>query len=247
MPRRRNKKNGKIDILIPTLDEKKIRPKLMKVLRHASWVNDVIIETSKPLSRARVNGIKKCKTEWIAMFDDDVEIPENWFEKLWILALQKGVVAVSSPYLTINYDYVIMDFISRRFRSLDKRFTPTIGNVLFKRSAMIGYNPPPLFFCEDELFYRYIVKRGKWVHSKFIGAKHFYKEKDSLLSGVAQRILKFEPFYKMLMRVTTRFFTAVLASFYTHSLKTIYHFWRINVRILTGWIMGKRRALKKES
>jgi glycosyltransferase involved in cell wall biosynthesis len=231
----------KIDILIPTLNEEKIRPKLMAVLRSAPWVNNIILETSKPLSRARIAGIKKCKTDWIGMFDDDVEIPENWFDVLSTFTQQKDVVAVSSPFFDVNFDYAVMEFLSHRFRNLNKRSTPFICNVLLKKSAVIGYDPPPVFFCEDELFYRHVNKKGRWVHSSIIGVKHFYTEKDSLLSGAAQRILKFEPFYKVLIRVIARFFFAILAPLYTHSLRTTRHFWKINVRTLTGWIMARKQ------
>ncbi|MEM1724002.1 MAG: glycosyltransferase family A protein [Candidatus Jordarchaeales archaeon] len=92
----------KVDVLIPTRNPSRVNPRLLEVLASAPWVNNVVFETSRPLSVARKIGAMKCKTEWIAMFDDDVVIPPNWFEVVSKFARQPNVVAVSTVRVDDN-------------------------------------------------------------------------------------------------------------------------------------------------
>jgi glycosyltransferase involved in cell wall biosynthesis len=229
----------KVDVVICTLDPKQVRPKLMNVLEHAEWVNSIILETSKPLGPARLIAINKCTTEFVAMFDDDVEIPESWFDKVYAL-FDDSVVAVSSPDLSDDPTHHAFQLISDRILKLSKRDTPYVDNTLFRKSAWEGYDPPLAFYCEDEILYEFIKTKGKWLHTPPIGVKHYSIEKDPIYHGASYRIYKFEPFLVMMRRELVRFALAVfIALFYTHTWKTVYLLWRANVRIMAGFIMGE--------
>lgn len=231
---------GKVDVIIPAKDRHNIRLGLAKVLAAAPWVNNIIVETSAPLATARIAGAKRCTTEWVAMFDDDVEIPGDWFEKVSAeITDGDGVVAVSSPDMSAIPDYYCMQLLTDRLIGLKGRDTPFIDNVLFKKSALEGYAPPLAFYCEDEFFYEHVKKKGRWLHTGPIGVVHYYREKDALYGGASQRIYKLEPAYIILRRTLVRFILPIFAAlFYTHTPKTICRFWRINVRIIAGWLMG---------
>ncbi len=163
----------KVDVVIPTRDVSRIRPNLLKVLREVSWVQNIIIETSAPLSMARKNGALKCRTDWICFFDDDVEIDDGWFNAA-VSKLGSGVVAVSGAYdernkhvgALMKYIYTLYDPASIA--------SANICNTLILRSALTGYDPPPVFAGEDNLLYRYVLTLGKWVHFYPAHATHRY-------------------------------------------------------------------------
>jgi glycosyltransferase involved in cell wall biosynthesis len=228
----------KVDVVIPTLAASRVRPRLIKVLESASWVNNIIYETSKPLARARIVGASKCTTKWVAMFDDDVEIPLDWFDKV-SGAIAPGVVAVSTPDLNADPDFLAVQLIADRLLKLERRDTPFIDNTLFLKSTLEGYDPPHAFYCEDELFYEHVKSKGRWVHTPPVGVRHFYAEKDALFSGASQRVYKFELGTVMIRRALVRFVLPIFAAiFYTRSLRTVYRLWRINIRNAAGWLMG---------
>jgi len=229
---------GKVDVVICTKDVHQIRQKLLDILNNAGWVNTIIIETSKPLAIARIRATEKCVTKWIAMFDDDVEIPEDWFDKVSSV-ITSGILAVSTPDLSLIPDYLAMQLLADKILKLSERDTPFIDNVLFRKDALEGYSPASAFYCEDEFFYEHVKTKGKWIHLAPIGVRHFYIEKDALYSGASQRIYKFEPIYVLLRRTLVRFFLApFLTVFYTHTVRTVWRWWRINVRIMAGWLIA---------
>lgn len=226
----------KVDVIIPTKDPSKIRPKLLEVLKKADWVNNIIIETSKPLSLARVNGAKKCTTDWIAMFDDDVEIPNNWFtvvEKF----ITDDVVAISTPSLDFNNIHILSyKKVTHQIKPLEKRDTPFIDNTLIKKSVMLTYNPPPIFYSEDELLYRHAKKFGRWIHPEHCGVKHFVTIKDTLRAGETIKQLDFYPIKRFIFGRIAYFILPFFALAYSKSFKTVIFFYRININLISGYL-----------
>jgi glycosyltransferase involved in cell wall biosynthesis len=228
----------RVDVLIPTRDPNKIRPKLLEVIKKASWVNNIIIETSRPLSKARVNGARKCSTEWIAMFDDDVEIPENWFD-IVSKYIKPGVVAISTPSIDVNNIHMLAyKKVSDKIKPLHLRDTPFIDNTLIRRDILLEYNPPPIFYGEDELLYRFAKKKGLWIHPPYCGVKHFLVVKDHVEAASTMWQLGFYPLYRFLRGRLAYFIIPILAVGYSHTLKTITFFWKINIKIIAGSIKG---------
>lgn len=230
---------SKVDVLIPTKDPSKIRPKLLEVLRGSDWVNKIILETSKPLSIARLIGAKKCSTSWIAMFDDDVEIPSHWFDcvKRYV---EPGVVAVSTPsYDANNIHFYAYKSIADKIKPLYTRDTPFIDNTLICREVFFTYEPLPTFYCEDELLYRHAKRYGKWIHPPFCGVKHYYIQKDIVQGSAIMEQLHFYPTWRFVRGRLSYFIIPLLAVAYSRTLRTISFFWKLNVKILAGFLKAK--------
>jgi glycosyltransferase involved in cell wall biosynthesis len=226
----------KIDVVICTLDEKQIRPKLLEVLNDAPWVSCIVIEISRPLSLARKNGAKICSTEWIAMFDDDIEIPENWFDGM-ISAMADGVVAISSPHESVNphmraYESLVNQHM-KRAETLD---TPFINNTLIRRDVLANYSPPPCFYCEDELLYRYVKAHGQWVHTQPLGVKHYPTQKNDQARGYYWRRYRLGPSSLFFRRRLTMPIIALMAVAYSRSLGTLAFYLRLNKDAVVGWL-----------
>jgi len=228
----------RVDVLIPTKDPSKVRPKLLETLRKAKWVNDIIFETSKPLSTARVIGAKKCTTEWIAMFDDDVEIPECWFDVVSSY-VSTGVLAVSTPYFDDNVHLKSYQKLVDYIKPLHTRDTPFICNTLIKREILLNYNPPPTFYSEDELLYRHVKKYGKWVHPPNCGVKHYYVQKDLVKAAAIAEQLHFYPLFRFVRGRLAYFIISVLAIGYSHTWRTIPFFYKNNVKLIAGLLKTK--------
>jgi glycosyltransferase involved in cell wall biosynthesis len=226
----------KVDVLIPTKDPSKIRPRLLCTLKKATWVNNIVLETSKPLSKARVIGARKCSTEWIAMFDADVEIPENWFDVV-SKYIKPGVVAVSTPSIDVNNIHVMAyKMVTDKIKPLNTRDTPFIDNTLIRRDVLLKYDPPPVFYGEDDLLYRFVKKRGVWVHPPHCGVKHFLVTKDYVEAGSTMWQLGFYPLTRFVRSRLAYFIIPVLAVGYSHTFSTITFFWKINIKLIAGYI-----------
>jgi len=229
----------KVDVLIPTRDPSKIRPKLLKTLKDVTWVNNIVLETSKPLSTARVIGARKCTTEWIAMFDDDVEIPENWFSVV-SKYIKPSVVAISTPSIDINNIHMMAyKMVTDKIKALHTRDTPFIDNTLIRRDILLQYNPPPIFYGEDELLYRFAKKRGTWVHPPHCGVKHFLVLKNHLEASSVMWQLGFYPLFRFVRGRLAYFVIPVLAIGYSHTYKTIPFFWKMNIKIIAGALKAR--------
>lgn len=225
----------KVDVVIPTRNQSRIRPALMKTLKSADWVNNIIIETSKPLSIARVQGAKKCSTEWIAMFDDDVEIPENWFSVV-SLKIKPGVLAISTPYEDMDLHMKAYQKVATKLRVKGNVRTPLICNLLIRRDLLLEYKPPLCFSCEDEFLYNYVIRKGKWLHTKPIGVKHWYKWKEGTEIGWVIGKYHVIPFLNFVRLCVSRFLLSVLAVAYSHTLKTVWIYWKWNIQIISGYL-----------
>ena len=68
----------KVDFVVPSRDE--ANPTLMHQLKNMPCVGQIINTHEKPLSVARKNGVLQASTEWVAMVDDDMLLPDNWLQ-----------------------------------------------------------------------------------------------------------------------------------------------------------------------
>ncbi len=66
----------KVDFVVPSSDE--ANPTLLRQIKQMPCAGEIINTHEKPLSTARKNGVLQAKTEWVAMVDDDMLLPENW-------------------------------------------------------------------------------------------------------------------------------------------------------------------------
>ncbi len=235
---------AKIDVMVPTKDPARVRPRLREVLESAPWVGRIVYETSVPLSTARVEGARKCSTEWIAMFDDDVEIPGGWYGEM-SSHIKPGVLAVSSPSIDVNVPHMAAyKRVTDRIKPLETRDTPFIDNTLIRRDALLDYRPPPLFYAEDELLYRHVKARGRWVHPPPCGVRHYLVMKDVVQAAAVAEQLGFYPLYRFIRGRLAYFAIPLPAMAYSRTWRTVPFFYRWNVQLLAGWL--KAKAMSRE-
>lgn len=220
----------KVDVLIPTRNPSRVNPRLLEVLASAPWVNNVVFETSRPLSVARKIGAIKCKTEWIAMFDDDVVIPPNWFEVVSKFARQPNVVAVSTVRVDDNIHVEAYKKVTNKIKPVHTRETLFICNTLIKREVFFDYNPPKVFHCEDDILYRHVKKKGKWVTLPSIGVIHHYVERDTIQTWYLATTLKLFPAHRILATILSRIILSIPAVGYSHTWRTIPFLWSQTVK-----------------
>lgn len=229
----------KYDVLIPTKDPKKIRPKLLEVLESSPYVKDIIIETSRPLSKARKVGALKCSTEWIAMFDDDVEIPECWFEVVSRKIKIKDVVSISTVFQDYNIHLSAYDIFADKIKPLHLRGSPYICNTMIRRSIFYDYEPPNLFYGEDEFLYRHAKSKGEWLCLPYIGVRHFYVKKDNVKAGATMAMLGFYPNKQWLRGVIIRFLLSFPTIAYSHTPTTVKFHWEHNIETISGVLKAR--------
>lgn len=230
-----------IDVVITTKQESFVRPALMYTLGHSQHVGKIIIETSAPLADARKSGALKCSTEWLAMFDDDVEIDDDWFETAHS-QIKDGVVAVSSMYQEQEPNMqAYLNFFYSHKKNPEQIETANVNTLLIKRSVFEDYKPLGIFACEDNALYDHVVSKGKWVH--FMGhAKHWMRFQGRLNvaieAGRNTRRYKLTTKKQILKNTFYRFTIPFLIMPKTKSLKTIYYFWLWNFKFFWGYILG---------
>jgi hypothetical protein len=69
-----------VDVLLVTKNN--ISSEFESMIRRAIPVNEIIIETSAPLGPARERAIQRAKTDKFVWLDDDVYLPENWYNSV---------------------------------------------------------------------------------------------------------------------------------------------------------------------
>lgn len=223
----------KIDVIVPTKNV--VNNKLFSTLKSAKWVNNLIITKEKPLSLARKNALLKTETKWVAMFDDDVVIPENWFLSV-SKEFKKNVGAITTVAEQNNVHERAYDKVVGCFVRLEKLETsPHINNVLVRKELFVDYNPPALFFGEDLYFREHVEKKGcKWVVLPYIGVEHLGENKNFISTGRAYR--KHYSKKQLLRRVVARFVFAPYASMVNFDLKTFFILTKQNVQFIAGWL-----------
>ncbi|MCD6530085.1 glycosyltransferase [Candidatus Bathyarchaeota archaeon] len=229
----------KVDVVIPTRRREEIRPELLEVIKNEASVGQLIITEEKPLSIARKNACLRAKTEWVAMFDDDIIIPPNWFEKVF-KHIDEKVGAISTVADTVNpYFQAYQTVVSRIFplKSIDT--APHINNVLIRRSLMENYTPPPLFLSEDFFLKRHVESQGYvWKVVDRIGVIHTGKRSSSLRVAIAYRRYGHYKFHQLLRRFVARLLLAPFAALSILSIKALFELWQDNVEFFAGWLKG---------
>lgn len=244
MPKGPNNYSGlymieKVDAVIITNREPESYMELARVLTDANWVNKLMTERSTPLSVARVEAAKKCTTKWVAQFDCDVNIPEDWLFKIQEgLEITEDVLAIDSVYTDTNKHILAYMKAASLFRKHESASTPYICNFLIRRSALQEYKPVPCFECEDNLLYAFVTKKGKWLHQKDIGVVHTLKWRNYSGIGKSLRQNKFFSKRKVITSIIARFGVAVIAGLYSRSPKTTFLHWKKNFEIMWGYIWG---------
>jgi len=227
-------KRFKVDFVVPSRDE--ANPTLLRQIQAMPCAGRIINTHEKPLSVARKHGVLSADTEWVAMVDDDMLLPPDWLKKV-SAAIEPDVGAVGTVAVHKNPHAAAYERVVGTVYNLSKLDTnPHINNILIRRKLMEGYNPPKLFFGEDQVFKRYVQTTGyKWKVLPFIGATHLGTSKNYVTIGVSYRRYGHFGFYKLARRMAARFLFTPFAALSNMSFKTFWYLTRINMEFLAGF------------
>ena len=224
----------KVDFVVPSRDE--ANPTLMQQLKHMPCAGQIINTHEKPLSIARKKGVLRANTEWVAMVDDDMLLPDNWLQLITREITPKigaiGTVAVHKNKHVAAYERVVGTIV--KLNKIDTN--PHINNIIIRRQLMENYKPPLLFFGEDQYFKRYVQKTGYiWKVLPFLGATHLGTSKNYVTIGISyRRYGHFSPF-QLIRRVVARFIFTPFAALINLSAKTFWYLTKLNVEFIAGW------------
>jgi glycosyltransferase involved in cell wall biosynthesis len=224
----------KVDFVVPSRDE--ANPTLLKQIRAMPCAGQIINTHEKPLSVARKHGVLSASTEWVAMIDDDMLLPPDWLAKVSANIAPDvgaiGTVAVHKNKHAASYERIVGTVYN--LSKLDTN--PHINNILIRRRLMEDYNPPKLFFGEDQYFKSYVLKTGyKWKVLPFLGATHLGTSKDYVTVGISYRRYGHFGFYKLVRRVAARWLLTPFAALSNLSFKTFVYLTKLNVEFLAGF------------
>ena len=226
----------KVDVVIPVKTKDSIKNEFLERIRKEIPVNKLIIIEGGALSTARKKAYEKVSTEWFVFLDDDVLIGKGWWKTMVSHIDDEtgaigGMIDQVHPHLGPYTETVWM------LRDPSKLGNPGINNCLMRRECLKDYNPPEIFWGEDQILYKHVTKKWKWKKVKVNGL-HFITIKDMIQLGYAYNKLKLYPKRWIIRRFFQLPFVSFLVGLRSHSLKTA--FWLANhyLEFLVGWIKG---------
>ncbi|MDR0471420.1 MAG: glycosyltransferase [Nitrososphaerota archaeon] len=223
-----------VDFVVPSRD--KANPALLSQIRSMSHAGQVINTHEKPLSVARKHGVLAAKTEWVAMVDDDMLLPSDWLQKT-TQAIQPNIGAIGTVAVHKNPHAAAYERVVGTIYNLSKLDTnPHINNIIIRRTLMENYDPPKLFFGEDQYFKRYVQKTGyHWKVLPFIGATHLGTSKNYVTIGISYRRYGHFGLYKLMRRMAARIIFTPFAALSNLSFQTLTYLTKLNVEFFAGW------------
>ncbi|MCW3996789.1 MAG: glycosyltransferase family 2 protein [Candidatus Bathyarchaeota archaeon] len=224
----------KVDFVVPSRDE--ANPTLLRQIREMPCAGQIINTHEKPLSIARKNAVLQAKTEWVAMVDDDMLLPNDWLQKV-TKAIEPKVGAIGTVAVHKNKHVAAYERVVGTVYNLSKLDTnPHINNIIIRRKLMENYQPPKLFFGEDQYFKRYVQKTGyTWKVLPFIGATHLGTSKNYLTIGISYRRYGHFGLYQLARRMAARFIFTPFAAMANLSIQTFWYLTKLNVEFIAGW------------
>ena len=231
----------KVDAIICTKSPENIRPELLDTLRTARWCRCVIVETSKPLSVARIVAARKATTAIILEADDDISTPQGVPEKLIPYFDDPKVVAVSTQAYDMNKHWLAYRKALYELYPNHHEREGNFDNRLFliRRDFMASLNPPKCFYCEDAWLHWHVRKCGlRWVHLPYMGVKHYPHYRSWAPWGDwAQKlgIVERSP----LIAFPGRLLVSYIGFLHTLDPRTLHFGMKFAVQWFSGWITAK--------
>ena len=225
----------KVDFVVPSRDE--ANPILLRQIMQMPCAGQIINTHEKPLSVARKHGVLAAKTEWVAMVDDDMLLPPDWLQKV-TGAIGANVGAIGTVAVHKNKHAAAYERVVGTVYNLSELDTnPHINNIIIRRQLMENYNPPKLFFGEDQYLKRYVLRTGyKWRVLPFLGATHLGTSKNYVTIGISYRRYGHFGVYKLARRMVARFVFTPFAALINLSVVTFWYLTKLNVEFLAGFV-----------
>jgi glycosyltransferase involved in cell wall biosynthesis len=231
----RSSPDQKVDFVVPSRDE--ANPILLRQIMQMPCAGQIINTHEKPLSVARKHGVLAANTEWVAMVDDDMLLPPDWLQKV-TGAIGANVGAIGTVAVHKNKHAAAYERVVGTVYNLSELDTnPHINNIIIRRQLMENYNPPKLFFGEDQYFKRYVLRTGyKWRVLPFLGATHLGTSKNYVTIGISYRRYGHFGVYKLARRMVARFVFTPFAALINLSVVTFWYLTKLNVEFLAGFV-----------
>jgi len=171
-------------------------------------------------------------------------LPLDWLKRVKA-AIEPNVGAIGTVAVHKNPHAAAYERVVGTVYNLSKLDTnPHINNILIRRKLMEDYNPPKLFFGEDQYFKSYVLKTGyRWKVLPFLGATHLGTSKDYVTIGVSYRRYGHFGFYRLARRMAARFIFTPYAALSRLSAVTFWYLTRLNVQFIAGFL--KELAVEK--
>ncbi|MFB0561702.1 MAG: glycosyltransferase [Candidatus Lokiarchaeia archaeon] len=224
----------KVDVVIPVKTKESIRNEFIERIREEIPVNKLIIIEGGALSTARKRAYEKVSTEWFVFLDDDVMIGKGWWKTMTSHIDNEtgaigGIIYPVHPHLGRFMEVIWM------LRDSGKLGTPGIDNCLMRKECLKDYDPPEIFYGEDEILYKHVTKKWKWKRIRVNGL-HYTTIKDMIQRGYTCNKLQLYP----KRNVIRRFLLIPLLSFFvglkSHSLTTAFWIANYYLDFLVGWM-----------
>ncbi|MGQ9721540.1 MAG: glycosyltransferase family A protein [Candidatus Jordarchaeum sp.] len=226
----------KVDIVIPVKTKENIKNEFIESVYKEIPVNKLIIIEGGALSTARKKAYEMVSTEWFVFLDDDILIGKDWWKTMTShidddTGAIGGMIAQMHPHLGPYTETVWM------FRNPSKLGNPGINNCLMRKEVLKGYNPPKIFWGEDQVLYQYVTKKWKWKKVRVNGF-HYIKMHNMIQLGYIYNKLKLYPKRWVVRRFFQIPFVSLFVAIKCHSLKTAFWLASHYLEFLVGWTKG---------
>lgn len=226
----------KVDVVIPVKTKESLRKEFIDRIYEEIPVNRLIIIEGGALSEARKKAYDQVSTDWFVFLDDDILLGKGWWKTMTRYIDDEtgaigGMISQAHPQLGPYTETVWM------LRDPSKLGNPGINNCLMRKEALKGYNPPKIFWGEDQILYQYVTKKWKWKKVKVNGF-HYIKLHDMIQLGYVYNKLKLYPKRWIIRRFLQIPIVSFLVGLRSHSLKTAYWLANHYLEFLVGWVKG---------
>ena len=142
----------KVDVIVVTKDPNYVLPAGAGGIP----VNDVIVETSTPLAKARQRAIARVTTDWFVFLDDDIILPDDWWKRIYEVGWAYRVFMPRFEHigatqgtaiprgLGFDYDLAFRKHFSNlpAVQELNGNSRMYTHNTLIRTEAVRDWNPP---------------------------------------------------------------------------------------------------------
>ena len=162
--------DSSVDVLLVTKND--ISPEFEEMIRKAIPVHEIIIEKSFPLGPAREKAIQKSNTDKFVWLDDDVFLPQNWYDSImafWTdenIGWLEGLAVPSTPswYSEWSHWRFAKDIAKHTVWTLGRNDRSFNCCAVVKRDALSDWHYPEGeyrgFGSEDLLMSMHVTNKG---------------------------------------------------------------------------------------
>lgn len=216
---------------------------------------EIINDEGRGLGYARKLATLLCETEWICFVDSDVELPEEWHNKM-TQYITPDVGAISSIALTVplnDYERRISQIINKRRnrrRASDLLKVTSIGFTgasLIRKNLISDIKMPRVKCMEDYVFTQHVLRRARWLWVP-IFVRHYgrFSERPSRVSimWATARFLSYMGTPRFLVRRTILVIKSLFIAFVFQEPLYFVQNIKNTINALRGWFCWNKHVNK---